>query len=200
MKNKSIHAAAAAHAKAYLSKLFPGVKFRTSAQSYTGGSSFSVSWTDGPSRERVSALLRRYEYGSFDSMQDLYNYDNERGDIPQVKYAFGYRAISDELHDYAQSFIDKRREDLESQFSRIVRGDLLPGSLNFSIDYADFPVVVNGTPEQYAAYYAAADAELNRTESADDRDEQPAITFSVSAIFAPAASAAPSCDVPAGAR
>lgn len=59
-----------------LKKAFPGVKFSVKSSSYAGGSSIRVSWTDGPTRERVKAITSRFESASFDGMNDMKSYKN----------------------------------------------------------------------------------------------------------------------------
>ena len=34
------------------------------------GCSIDIDWTDGPTKEEVSAITNKYEYGTFDSMTD----------------------------------------------------------------------------------------------------------------------------------
>ena len=95
--HKSSHAATAAAIKAELSAAFPGVKFSAKSDSYAGGDSVNVSWTDGPTEKAVKMLTGKYEMGSFNGMEDIYEYTNSREDIPQVKYVFERREISPEL-------------------------------------------------------------------------------------------------------
>lgn len=57
--------------RAELKKKFPGVKFSVRSQSYAGGSSVNVSYTDGPAYKRVVAIVEAYEGASFDGMIDM---------------------------------------------------------------------------------------------------------------------------------
>jgi len=54
-----------------LTKRFPGVKFSVRSQSYSGGASIHVSWTDGPRAKEVDSIIGGFEGRSFDGMNDL---------------------------------------------------------------------------------------------------------------------------------
>jgi hypothetical protein len=56
--------------KAELSKAFPGVKFSTRSEYYSGGNAIRVSWTDGPTEEEVKTISDKYQECSFDGMTD----------------------------------------------------------------------------------------------------------------------------------
>lgn len=51
-----------------LKEAFPVIKFSVKQQR---GSSINVSWTDGPTRGQVDAIIQRFSGGGFDGMQDL---------------------------------------------------------------------------------------------------------------------------------
>lgn len=78
-----------------LKEKYPSIKFSVKSDTYAGGDSVNVRYTDGPIEIEVERLLRKYEYGSFNSMLDLYEYDNHQ-DHPQVKYLFVNREISEQ--------------------------------------------------------------------------------------------------------
>jgi len=90
----SSHASAAAAIKKELQGLFPATKFRVTSDSFSGGNAVYVRWKDSPSPQVVSAIIGKYQYGSFDGMVDLYSYDNKRDDVPQAKYVTAERKIS----------------------------------------------------------------------------------------------------------
>lgn len=73
---KTSAARAAANLRAELKAKFPGVKFEVKSQTYSGGNSIDIHWTDGPSMNDVDAIANRYQDGSFDGMQDLHEYDH----------------------------------------------------------------------------------------------------------------------------
>lgn len=78
-----------------LKGLFPGVKFSVKSENYSGGDSVRVEWCDGPMASEVEPHLAKYEKGHFDGMNDIYEYSNLRGDIPQTKYLFCERRMSE---------------------------------------------------------------------------------------------------------
>lgn len=75
--NMSSYAVGAKNMRRELTEAFPGVKFSVRSESYSGGCSIRVSWTDGPSRDDVEKITNKYQYGWFDGMEDLYNYSDE---------------------------------------------------------------------------------------------------------------------------
>lgn len=63
--------------RAALKKAFPGVKFSVRSDTYAGGASIRVGWTDGPSSKAVEAVTNAYAGGGFDGMIDMaYNKDS----------------------------------------------------------------------------------------------------------------------------
>ncbi len=54
-----------------LRESFPGVKFSVRSDSYAGGASIRVGWTDGPRRADVGAVTDQFEGKSFDGSIDL---------------------------------------------------------------------------------------------------------------------------------
>ena len=85
--------------KKELKIMFPKIKFSIRSDNYSGGNSVKISWIDGPTDENVDKIVRKYQYGSFDSMEDLYNYDNKRDDISQAKYVLCNRKMSKETEE-----------------------------------------------------------------------------------------------------
>lgn len=100
VKNKgklSSHAAAAAAIKAELTSLYPHIKFSVKSDSFSMGDSVHVNWTDGPTDSEVNDVIKKYQYGHFNSMEDIYENTNSRDDIPQSKYVSGSRTQSEDL-------------------------------------------------------------------------------------------------------
>jgi hypothetical protein len=93
----SSHAGAAAAIKAELKAAFPGVKFSVNSESFSMGNSVNINWTDGPTVAEVEKISSKYQYGHFNGMEDLYEYTNERNDIPQVKYVTESRNKSEAI-------------------------------------------------------------------------------------------------------
>lgn len=54
-----------------LKKAYPGVKFSVTMQGYD---SVSIIWTDGPTTAEIREIAGMYQAGSFDGMNDIYEY------------------------------------------------------------------------------------------------------------------------------
>lgn len=104
----SEHAAAAKAIREELKKVFPQIKFRVRSESYTGGSSIRVTYTDAIPVEEIEKYTNKYEYGHFNGMEDIYEYSNVRKDIPQVKYLFVDRTISEVNRQAVKKEIEER--------------------------------------------------------------------------------------------
>lgn len=50
---------------------FPGQKFSVRSDSYSGGASIRISWTDGPLDRKVDEVVQQFSGASFDGMIDL---------------------------------------------------------------------------------------------------------------------------------
>jgi hypothetical protein len=98
MKNKTQVAQASQQIKKILKKEFPKTKFSVKSSNYSMGDSINISWIDGVAERKVEKLICRYQYGNFNGMEDIYEYTNRREDIPQTKYLFCNRKISDEFY------------------------------------------------------------------------------------------------------
>ena len=59
-----------------LKSAYPKTRFRVRSNSYAGGASIHVNWTDGPPEEAVNALVKPYEGGRFDGTIDMMHYAN----------------------------------------------------------------------------------------------------------------------------
>lgn len=83
-----------------LKRAFPDVKFSVKSDSYSGGNSIDIYWTDGPATEQVTKITNKYEQGSFDGMTDCYNYEeNLFSDVfGGSKYVMEQRRCSDEAY------------------------------------------------------------------------------------------------------
>lgn len=112
-KRLSPWAATAAAIRKELKMVYPDVKFSVTSEAYSMGNSVSIRWTDGPMSHDVDQIVKKYEYGSFDSMRDLYEYDNMRNDIPQAKYVQTSRNLS-----------DGRRAEIAEQIGKLYHVDM----------------------------------------------------------------------------
>ncbi len=128
-KTKSTAANCSTAIKAELSTLFPLVKFSVKSSNFSGGNSVRIEWVDGPTTETVENTTSKYQYGSFNGMEDIYEYSNSREDIPQAKYVQETREMSAEfsallpaltemLGDYEQNYRDSPEQILRRIFSK----------------------------------------------------------------------------------
>ena len=90
----SEQAQAAKQIKTILKKAFPKTKFRVVSDSFAGGDSVNIRWEDGPTDDAVRELTHQYQEGHFNGMEDIYEYSNDRDDIPQAKYVLRQRDLS----------------------------------------------------------------------------------------------------------
>lgn len=86
--------------KKYLKEKF-GIDCKVKSEYYSGGSSLRISYDFGPSEKVVKADINRLQYGSFDGMNDLYEFKNEAESgiilegyrLNEYKYVFVSREI-----------------------------------------------------------------------------------------------------------
>ena len=103
----SSQAQAAQEIRKELKQAFPGIKFRVRSSGFTMGDSVDVDWTDGPTRDQVNDLIGHYQYGHFNGMEDIYEYSNNRSDIPQTKFLMVDRTISEGVYLECFEYIKK---------------------------------------------------------------------------------------------
>lgn len=89
------HSATAKAIRQELKAKFPTVKFRVTSESFSMGDAVHISWVDGCKTEQVEKIVSKYQYGHFNGMEDIYESDNRRADIPQVKYIQTSRGFSE---------------------------------------------------------------------------------------------------------
>lgn len=105
----SRQARAAKNMRMQLKGAFPGVKFSIKSRSFAGGDSVDVSWVLGPTTGEVDAIIGRYEPGSFNGMEDIYEYDRDavrsafRAVMGATKYAHSQREIPQELRERVEA-------------------------------------------------------------------------------------------------
>lgn len=77
-------------------KQFKGVKFSVRNRHY---GSVDVNWTDGPTLEKVKAIINKYKDGYFNSMQDIYEYSASPFNtvFGSAQYPSGQRSYSDAM-------------------------------------------------------------------------------------------------------
>lgn len=69
-RQPSAEAQTAAAIRKRLRETFPKVKFSVTCDSFAGGNSVSIHWTDGPISEIVDHITRQYAWGTFDPYTD----------------------------------------------------------------------------------------------------------------------------------
>lgn len=86
--------------RADLKKHFPGVKASVTSSTFSMGDAvdITIKTIDGEEyayrtnekhkaiRREIDLFMEKYQYGHFDSMNDIYESSNRRDDIPQVKF------------------------------------------------------------------------------------------------------------------
>ena len=65
---------AAKNIRAELKAAYPGVKFSVRTERFSMGNAIRVGWTDGPNTAQVEAIINKYKAGSFNGMEDIYEY------------------------------------------------------------------------------------------------------------------------------
>ncbi len=99
MKRELSTAAKAAKAiKLELKKAYPYITFKVTSDNFSMGTSVGTRWTDGPTEKAVREITDKYQYGHFNSMEDIYEHSNVTDDIPQAKFVTAGRDISDEVY------------------------------------------------------------------------------------------------------
>lgn len=110
-KNKGVLTGAAACASAIRQELkekFPGVKFSVKSETYSGGNSVRIYWTDGPEYEAVNRIVKGYQEGHFDGMTDCYEYHKNRDpNKPGAKYIYAEKTFSEAEIERLKAELDK---------------------------------------------------------------------------------------------
>ncbi|MCP3660200.1 MAG: hypothetical protein GY830_07815 [Bacteroidetes bacterium] len=107
---KTQAALAAKAIKKELKSKFPNVKFSVRSDNFSMGDSVNVSWINGVPARLVEEIISKYQYGSFNGMEDIYEHTNTRDDMPQSKFVSCHREISDEI-------LNKAFEDAKEYFA-----------------------------------------------------------------------------------
>lgn len=91
--------------KQYITSL--GIKCKATSESFAGGNSVHVEYTDQPPavHKAIGEELAKYQFGHFDGMTDSYEYSNWNDNIPQTKYLSLNNNFSDALKQRAWEFI-----------------------------------------------------------------------------------------------
>lgn len=96
LKQGTLTTTATANIRTELKRRYPGIKFTVRKTSHDA---IRVGWTDGPIARDVEIIVSKYETGSFNGMEDIYEYNNNVW--PDVfggaKYIFADRTTSPAL-------------------------------------------------------------------------------------------------------
>jgi len=92
--------------RAALKAEFKGVKFSVSSKSYSGGSSMSVSWVDGPTFDQVRGFCEQFEGAYFDASQDLKVYKHNGSGVDYIS----------QRRNYSREFCEMVLEELKAEF------------------------------------------------------------------------------------
>ena len=113
---KSVQASVAKTIRRELKEKFPSIKFSVRSESFAGGNSVDIYYTNGVPADEVRKLVNKYESGHFNGMTDCYNYHNNR-DYPTVKFITVGRKITDDIREKTKIDIAKRYgiEDINNE-------------------------------------------------------------------------------------
>jgi hypothetical protein len=67
---------AAKNIRTELKRAWPGIKFSVTSERFSMGDAIRIKWTDGPTSKQVDDIANKYKAGSFDGMEDIYNYSS----------------------------------------------------------------------------------------------------------------------------
>jgi hypothetical protein len=96
MKQQSTQAQVAKLVRQQLKAM--GIRAKVTSDSFAGGNSVDVRCVDLPAGKvrELEKLFKKYQYGHFNGMEDIYEISNSRDDLPQVKYLHVTNELSDE--------------------------------------------------------------------------------------------------------
>lgn len=78
---------------------FPSVKFSVTSDSFAGGTSVSIAYTDGPTRKQIEQVYAPFISGHYNSSEDMYEYHREPTTIDETgqlfRLSYGAKYISE---------------------------------------------------------------------------------------------------------
>lgn len=80
--------------KQILTREYPGIKFSVRSENFANGSAVRISWVDGVPEKEIESFANQFQYGHFNSMEDLYEPSNCK-DFPQAKFVNVDRRVSE---------------------------------------------------------------------------------------------------------
>lgn len=96
-----------------LKKEFPTIKFSVTSETFSMGNAVNISYLDGVTSDKVSAVVKKYEDGYFDGMTDTYHI--VKSDLPTAKFVTVSRSISKERQAEAAQAIAQERGIKDAQ-------------------------------------------------------------------------------------
>lgn len=147
----SSHSNCAAAIREELKKEMPNYKFYVRSETFAGGDAVRISWENGPTVKQIEAIVNKYAYGRFDSMEDL-SYSEHNDDLPQAKYVTTYREINPELKEAVKADLLKLIPDLDHHGYDNINDNLhrILYDTEIPINGAYIGLVVRGENETYS--------------------------------------------------
>lgn len=121
--------------RAVLKHEFPGVKFKVRSDSFSGGDSAKVTWTEGPAAEKVDKIVDAFQGKRHDCTGDYW--DDVATAVTVVcgdfSYTFARREYTPETREYVERYFDehlprsgyegaecRRKEDIDRQTRKLL--------------------------------------------------------------------------------
>jgi hypothetical protein len=152
-----------------LKRAFPETKFSVRSRSYSGGCSIDINWTDGPTSEEVEKITSKYQEGSFNGMEDIYEYSSTNV-WPDVfggaKYVMWNRQYSKEAYLQAVAAVEKEY-DIELKVSYSYHNGLEECESPYISQENDVNIYANNSYLQYGS--RAVNQKLSETSYEETR-------------------------------
>lgn len=141
--------------RAELKSAFPEIKFSVRSETYSGGASITVSWTDGPTSKEIKAVVSKYAGADFDPMIDLKSYVTRTdADGNPVRYGADYVFTS---RSYTRAFLQDAINRVDATYANDIAAHLgiedYQDGTAYLEDYQDGTAYLNpdGSKEGYDA-------------------------------------------------
>jgi Zn/Cd-binding protein ZinT len=122
-----------------LKETYPTVKFSVRSQSYSMGDSIDVTYTDGPLSKDVEEITNKYQAGSFNGMEDIYEFDNRNADLPQTKYLFVTRNASEATESMIQFYIASKHPQQPDNMHVFAWGQFIQQEFRTEFNACEYP-------------------------------------------------------------
>jgi hypothetical protein len=147
---------------------FPGIKFSVNSDRYAGGSSITVSWTDGPTTKEVDNIVGHYHGASFDGMQDLKEYHESEYNGEVVRFGNDYISCN---RSYSKAALEEVAQYLYTKYGWNVEIVVTKYEAYFKIQNTpyDYATTVNSELYNYS-FCKHEDPTPEVEETAEDHD------------------------------